>query len=163
MSRLPRAAAALAGVALCCVAVTSLGPSSRVELVQRRRQQLYDSVSVGPYGGYDARTYYFPEEGTDGGMYQSVGKDYNAIQPIPDNNIYQNFQGPSPPQGSLVPWTWEDAMYQGQAEPTVESRGSLMPWTWEDAVYQGAAGPASNNFANTDWDDVIYQEPLPAE
>ena len=48
----PRSVAIAAAVAaLCCVAVVSLAPSPRVEeLAQRRQQQLYDSVSVGPYG-----------------------------------------------------------------------------------------------------------------
>ena len=51
---------------------------------QRRQSLLYDSVTVGPYGSYDAQTYYFGVNGVqqegDGTMYQPEIV-YDALAP----------------------------------------------------------------------------------
>jgi hypothetical protein len=114
-------------------------------------------------GGYDSRTYYMnPTEGGDGGMYQSIGANYNRVEYV-DDNIYQNFQAPEKKEGpQLLPYDINDVMYQGGFYGEPETRTSIVPWTWGDVMYQGDAGPPSNGMMQTDWDDVIYQEPLPA-
>jgi hypothetical protein len=46
----------------------------------------------------------------------------------------------APAEGSIVPWTWDEAMYQAQPDmgnlAAPPPKNPLVPWTWDDVIYQ---------------------------
>jgi hypothetical protein len=46
----------------------------------------------------------------------------------------------APKEGQIVPWTWEEAMYQDGPDTgnlaAPPPKNSLVPWTWDDVIYQ---------------------------
>ena len=108
----------------------SLAPLRRsiTKDVQRRQSLLYDSVTVGPYGSYDAQTYYF---GT------------NGVQQEGDGTMYQPeivYDALAPEGERLVPWRWNEVEYQDGPDmgnlAAPPPKNPLVPWTWDDVIYQ---------------------------
>ena len=67
---------------------------------QRRQSLDHDSMTIGPYGTYDAQTYYF---------------NPNGISTVGDNTMYQPeiiVDGMAPEGERLMPWKWDEAVYQ---------------------------------------------------
>ncbi|EKX46537.1 hypothetical protein GUITHDRAFT_152396 [Guillardia theta CCMP2712] len=144
MQNLGFMAAALAVVGVCLLTVgISRGAirqsNSIVELQRgfRRQSRLqaldFDTVTVGPYGNYDAQTWYFHPNG--------MSRDQDAV-------IYQGITNQNQEEGRLVPWDWNDVIYQQTGDaPPVEGR--LVPWDWDDVMYQDVVSESSQQNANT--------------
>eukprot|EP00960_Hanusia_phi_P076344 768548-Hanusia_phi.AAC.1 len=166
---------AVLGVCLLTVGITrgaSRQSKSVVELQKgfRRQSRLqaldFDTVTVGPYANYDAQTWYFHPNGMSRDQVVCLDElqdlDVTLLQ---DAVIYQEVTNQNREEGRLVPWDWNDVIYQQTGDAPVITHepgysvddissylqaveGHLVPWDWDDVIYQDVSQNSEQN-ANT--------------